>query len=88
MEKRLTNMDITEEQKCELNGRFSFHKPDQVGIDNMKEIRRAVRNLAYEIESLCPESREKENALTQLATVMMHANSAIVQQYPIDENDV
>lgn len=86
-----------EEQNCintdtpemkEITSRFSFHKPDETGVSDMRTIRRLVRGLAYHIELLCPESREKATALTQLATVMMHANSAIVQKFPVDEKDV
>lgn len=72
----------------EILSRFSFHKPDAEGVTKMRDIRRKVRELAMLIDAHCPESREKATAFTQLATVMMHANSAIVQQYPVDENDV
>lgn len=72
----------------ETLSRFSFHKPDQDAIDRMKRIRIKVRALAFEIEALCPASREKQTALTQLSFVMMSANSAIVQAYPIDEKDL
>lgn len=74
--------------EAEIKSRFSFHKPDRKGVEDMRTIRRHVRQLGYAIDVLCPESREKATALTQLATVMMHANSAIVQQYPVDEEDV
>lgn len=72
----------------DIVSRFSFHKPDEEGQAKMRTIRRQVRVLAQAIDSLCPESREKATALTQLSFVMMSANSAIVQQYPVDENDV
>lgn len=72
----------------EITSRFSFHRPDAAGIADMRTIRRSVRALAYQIEDLCPESREKATALTNLATVMMNANSAVVQKYPLDENDI
>ena len=68
--------------------RFAFHKPDATGIEAMTAIRKEIRKLALLIENSCPESREKATALTQLSFVMMSANSAIVQQYPIDENDL
>jgi hypothetical protein len=72
----------------EIRSRFSFHKPDKKGIEDMRSIMRCVRVLACEIEALCPDSREKQTALTQLSFVMMSANSSIVQQYPVDEEDV
>lgn len=68
--------------------RFAFHMPDLAGRLAMSEVRVHVRTLALAIHRLCPESREKSTALTNLATVMMNANSAIVQQYPIDESDL
>lgn len=68
--------------------RFSFHKPDELGVESMKQIRIKVRELAFLIDKSCPESREKATALTNLATVMMNANSAIVQMYPINESDL
>lgn len=88
MEQERAVINIDTPKMKEITSRFSFHKPDETGVENMRTIRRCVRNLAYHIELLCPESREKATALTQLATVMMHANSAIVQKYPVDENDV
>ncbi len=75
-------------QQSEIMSRFTFHKPDDEGKSKMKAIRIAVRQLALTIGDLCPESREKATALTNLAIVMMHANSAIVQTYPIDEADL
>jgi hypothetical protein len=74
--------------KQELISRFTFHKPDSIGISHMRFIRSKVRDLAKAIDDLCPESREKATAFTQLQFVMMSANSAIVQQYPIDEGDL
>jgi hypothetical protein len=71
----------------ETLSRFSFHKADAEGIEKMRSIRRSVRELAEKIETLCPNSRETATALTQLSFVMMSANSAIVQQYPIDPED-
>jgi hypothetical protein len=68
----------------EIKSRFSFHKPDAHGIDRMREIRAKVRELADLIDVLCPVSPERSTAFTQLAFVMMSANSAIVQEYPVD----
>ena len=84
----MDQINIDTPKMKEVTSRFSFHKPDEKGIGDMRTIRRAVRSLAYHIELLCPESREKATALTTLATVMMHSNSAIVQQYPVDERDI
>jgi hypothetical protein len=74
--------------QLETLSRFSFHKPDANGVAAMKVVRVKVRELASAIDTLCPASKEKATALTNLATVMMNANSAIVQQYPIDPADL
>ncbi len=74
-------------EEAEVAGRFGFHKPDAEGVQRMSAIRRKVRELALLIVQSCPESREKATALTQLSFVMMAANSAIVQQYPLDPAD-
>lgn len=71
----------------EINSRFGFHKPDAEGALRMTTIRKKVRELALLIEDLAPHSREKQTALTQLSFVMMAANSAIVQSYPLDPAD-
>lgn len=71
----------------EINSRFGFHKPDSEGVQKMTAIRKKVRELAFLIWEVCPDSKEKSTALTNLSFVMMSANSAIVQQYPLDPAD-
>lgn len=69
----------------EIAQRFSFHVPDAKGIQEMELIRVKVRELGMAIMDFCPPTRERATALTQLSFVMMSANSAIVQQYPIKQ---
>jgi len=71
----------------EIKSRFGFHKPDAQGIAHMTMIRKKVRELAELIDFLCPDVNERQTAFTQLSFVMMSANSAIVQKYPLDPND-
>lgn len=78
---------VMTESTADINSRFGFHKPDAEGVQKMTTIRKKVRELAFLIEESCPHSKEKATALTQLSFVMMLANSAIVQQYPLDPND-
>ena len=82
-------MEATNEDKAmaEIASRFGFHKPDEDGVKRMTMIRKKVRELALLIERECPDVREKATALTQLSFVMMAANSAIVQAYPLDPKD-
>lgn len=79
---------ITPAVFSELVSRFTNHKPDQETLTQMAEIRRRVRELAYAIEIMCPHSKEKATALTQLSFVMMSANSAIVQRCPVNTDDL
>lgn len=74
--------------KDRYKAKFTFHSPDMEGTSKMRAIRRHTRALAEAIDQLCPEGAEKETAITSLQTVMMQANSAIVQAYPLDPNDI
>lgn len=56
-----------QEKMNEIDSRFGFHKPDGVGIINMSNIRKKVRELAHLIDKICPDSKEKATALTQLS---------------------
>ena len=71
----------------EVLSRFCFHIPTEEGKEKMSDIRKKVRELALLITGHCPESREKATALTNLQTVMMNANSAIVQAFPPAQSD-
>ena len=81
----MTNSEI---KQLEILSRFTNHVPDPATLDKMATVRTAIRSLARIIEELCPESREKATALTSLPSVMMNANSAIVQKCPININDL
>ncbi len=72
----------------EIISRFTNHIPNAETLYKMSKIRTKVRELGYLIKELCPISREKNTALTQLSFVMMSANSAIVQQDPINIKDL
>lgn len=71
----------------DIKSKFTFHIPDQRGVEKMRMIRYHVRLLAQQIEELCPESPEKHEAIISLQTTMMLANSSIVQCYPTDPFD-
>lgn len=81
-------LGISKQKYDEVISRFTNHIPDAKTIEDMANIRRKVRDLAFLIEQICPESREKNTALTQLSFVMMSANSAIVQKCPVNEAEL
>ena len=82
MKKQLSAGKLTE-----LLNRFSSHDCDEVSIKKMQIIRQEVRRLAITIESLCPNVKEKNAALTLLSSVMMQANCAMALPHPIAESE-
>ena len=54
-----------------------YRKPTETTIPKFKAIEEKTRELANLIQDLCPESREKSVAHTELQSVRMWANAAI-----------
>lgn len=65
-------------KKEELEAEFgAYRKPTEVTIPKYKAIQEKTLELANLINDLCPESRQKSVALTNLQLVKMSANAAI-----------
>ena len=63
----------------DIENRFTYH-PSKAGQPVMYEaIRYEAKSLAYTINDLCPESREKLLAITKLEEVVMWANASIAR---------
>ena len=62
-----------------IENNFTYHTPkvDQVG--RYISIREKAKELAYMIDELCPESRERSLAMTKLEECVMWANAAIAR---------
>lgn len=58
---------------------FKFHEPKEGQPEKYLEIRKKFKELAYLIEDLCPNSREKSVSITNLETAMFWANAAIAR---------
>jgi hypothetical protein len=56
---------------------FTYHKPFGTQPQRYEDLRATAKFLALAIQRLCPESREKSLALTNLQQAVMWANSAI-----------
>ena len=68
----------TDQSKVEISNRFGpYRKPTEVTIPRFQAIQEKTLELANLIDSLCPHSKEKATALTQLVNVKMSANAAI-----------
>jgi len=67
-------------QNKELETRFSYHAPKPGQPEKYTALRDMVKSLAYMIDALVPESREKALALTHLDEVVMFANAGIARR--------
>ena len=56
---------------------FTYHKPFGNQPQRYETLRSKAKELAYEIDKCCPESREKSLALTSLQQTIMWANASI-----------
>lgn len=63
----------------ELENRFSYHSPKEGQPEKYIAIREKSKELAHMIDELCPNSREKSVAMTNLETAVMWANASIAR---------
>ena len=64
----------------ELRTRFTYHAPRDGQPEKYQQIRDAAHDLAVLVNDLCPESREKSLAFTELESAVMWANAAIARR--------
>lgn len=64
---------------------FAYHKPSQIGLEKITKLREDFSYLKDAIESICPESRQRSVALTELETAAMWAIKAVVFNDPNSE---
>lgn len=64
----------------EIETRFKYHTPSPDDARVYAHIRREVKELAYTLDAVCPEGREKARALTALEDVMFNANASIARR--------
>ena len=58
---------------------FTYHAPKKGQPEMYTEIREKAKELAYLIDSTCPDSREKSLAITKLEECVMWANAGIAR---------
>lgn len=63
----------------ELKRRFTCHPPRGDQKERYEEIRERAYALAYNLDKLCPDSREKSLAMTHLEEAVMWANASIAR---------
>jgi hypothetical protein len=64
-------------KKDEIDNIFTYHKPNSNQTTRYEKLREDAKELAYAINSMCPECREKSLALTNLQQTVMWANASI-----------
>lgn len=62
-----------------IENNFKYHEADETQNMKYEDIRSAAKNLAYIINDICPESRERSLALTNLEQATMWANASIAR---------
>lgn len=75
-------METIEEKELnlDLERRFTYHKPTEEKAAKFPVIRDKAKELAYILEDLCSNGREKSLALTKLEEVIMWANAGISRE--------
>lgn len=63
----------------QIENNFKYHTPKQGQPEKYTAIREKAKELAYLIEELCPDSREKSLAFTNLEQSVMWANASIAR---------
>ena len=64
----------------DIESRFTYHSPTEDKIKKYPLLRNKAKELAYLIEELCPQGREKSLAMTILEEVIMWANAGIARE--------
>lgn len=64
---------------------FAYHRPSKDGLSKIAELREAFSELSVKIEAICPGSREKSVAVTNLEQAAMWAIKAVVFNDPASE---
>lgn len=63
----------------QIENNFRYHQPTREQADKYHAIRIKAKELAYMLDELCPNSREKSLAMTKLEETVMWANASIAR---------
>jgi len=75
--------------EAEIASRFGpYRKPTKENITKFKKIQEAALKFAHILNDLCPESKQKSTALTQLELCKMSANASIALSQDTSELNV
>ncbi|MDT2259639.1 DUF7681 family protein [Paenibacillus larvae] len=63
----------------QIENNFKYHAPKEGQIEKYTTIREKAKELACLLDEVCPNSREKSLAITNLEQVVMWANASIAR---------
>lgn len=63
----------------QIENNFMYHAPKEGQPEKYEAIREKAKELAYLLDDLCPNSREKSVAMTNLETTVFWANASIAR---------
>ena len=63
----------------EIERRFTYHAPKEGQPAKYQALRDNAKKLAFMINELCPDSREKSTAMTKLEEAIFWANASIAR---------
>lgn len=63
----------------QIENNFMYHAPKEGQAQKYDQLRAKAKELAYLIDELCPNSREKSLAATKLEESVMWANASIAR---------
>ncbi|MDC6267733.1 Acb2/Tad1 domain-containing protein [Lysinibacillus fusiformis] len=63
----------------QIENNFKYHAPKEGQPEKYEAIREKAKELAYLLDDLCPNSREKSVAMTNLETTVFWANASIAR---------
>lgn len=72
-------MRVGDFKNPQIENNFKYHTPKEGQPEKYSTIREKAKELAYLIDEMCPNSREKSIAMTELETAVMWANAAIAR---------
>ena len=72
-------MKIGDKMNPQIENNFKYHAPKEGQPEKYNTIREKAKELAYLIDEICPNSREKSVAITNLETSVMWANASIAR---------
>lgn len=71
-----------DEGRSQIHRTFAYHRPAGEAISKVTQLRECFSAIKERIETLCPQSRERAVALTELETSAMWAIKSVVLNDP------